>query len=52
MVNLIPADRLPKFTEEEIEMVKGSYDYLGLNHYASKFAKWTGKQGRDWSDDG
>lgn len=26
-------DRLPKFTKEESEMLKGSTDFIGLNHY-------------------
>nr|APM84101.1 GH1 beta-glucosidase [Microcerotermes annandalei] len=29
--------RLPSFTKEEIEMVKGTWDYLGLNHYTTFF---------------
>jgi beta-glucosidase/6-phospho-beta-glucosidase/beta-galactosidase len=29
-------DRLPKFTEEESQLLKGSYDLFMLNHYASK----------------
>ncbi|XP_031768072.2 myrosinase 1-like [Galleria mellonella] len=28
--------RLPAFTKEEVELVKGSYDYFGLNHYTSR----------------
>ncbi|PHU30133.1 Beta-glucosidase 12 [Capsicum chinense] len=31
-------DRLPKFTQEEVEMVKGSYDFLGTNYYTSTYA--------------
>ncbi|XP_070050463.1 beta-glucosidase 13-like [Nicotiana tomentosiformis] len=31
-------DRLPKFTTEQAEMVKGSYDFLGLNYYTSNYA--------------
>ncbi|KAG7300652.1 hypothetical protein JYU34_014960 [Plutella xylostella] len=31
-----PFSRLPDFTQEEIELVRGTYDYLGLNHYTSR----------------
>ncbi|XP_050211262.1 beta-glucosidase 13-like [Mercurialis annua] len=31
-------DRLPKFTKEEIDLVKGSYDFFGINSYTSNFA--------------
>ncbi|GFP95946.1 beta-glucosidase 12 [Phtheirospermum japonicum] len=31
-------DRLPEFTKEEAEMVKGSVDFLGLNYYSAKYA--------------
>ena len=31
-------DILPTFTEEETEMVKGSYDFFALNHYTSVLA--------------
>ncbi|KAH0765987.1 hypothetical protein KY285_001858 [Solanum tuberosum] len=31
-------NRLPKFTSEEAEMVKNSYDFLGLNYYTSSYA--------------
>ncbi|KAL5582972.1 hypothetical protein UlMin_015414 [Ulmus minor] len=30
-------DRLPKFTEEEKELLRDSVDVLGLNHYTSRF---------------
>lgn len=28
---------LPKFTPEEKEMVQGSYDFIGLNYYTSRY---------------
>ncbi|KAK9721944.1 Collagen triple helix repeat (20 copies) [Popillia japonica] len=35
--------RLPKFTEEEVQLVKGTSDFFGLNHYTSELCttmKW------------
>ncbi|OMO73423.1 Glycoside hydrolase, family 1 [Corchorus olitorius] len=29
--------RLPKFTENEVKMVNGSWDYVGINHYSSNY---------------
>lgn len=31
-------DRLPEFTPEQKEMLKGSCDFLGLNHYTTHYA--------------
>ena len=31
----IVKERLPKFSEEEVGLVKGSIDFLGINHYTS-----------------
>lgn len=30
-------ERLPNFTRAEVEMVKGSIDYVGINHYTSYY---------------
>ncbi|XP_048443357.1 beta-glucosidase 24 [Pyrus x bretschneideri] len=38
MVKLV-GSRLPKFTEEQSNMLKGSYDFIGLNYYSSSYAK-------------
>ncbi|RZC53547.1 hypothetical protein C5167_012398 [Papaver somniferum] len=32
-------DRLPKFNKEESDMVKGSFDFLGLNYYTGNYAE-------------
>jgi len=32
-------DRLPKFTDEDIKLIKGSSDYFGLNHYSTSLAQ-------------
>lgn len=34
----IVGDRLPKFTKREQKLVKGSIDFMGLNHYTSYYA--------------
>jgi len=31
-------NRLPKFTEEQSKLVKGSFDFLGLNYYTTNYA--------------
>ena len=33
--------RLPKFTEEHITLIKGSYDWIGFNHYSTQYAYHT-----------
>mmetsp|Transcript_21880 Transcript_21880/g.21058 ORF Transcript_21880/g.21058 Transcript_21880/m.21058 type:complete len:91 (+) Transcript_21880:383-655(+) len=52
MMELITENRLPTFTEEESALVKGSFDFLGLNHYTSKYVHYTGEVGRDYESDG
>lgn len=34
-----PESRLPKFTEEEKMMLKGSADFLGLNYYTAAYVR-------------
>ncbi|KAL9259569.1 Cyanidin 3-O-glucoside 5-O-glucosyltransferase (acyl-glucose)-like protein [Drosera capensis] len=31
--------RLPNFTEDESELVKGSFDFIGINHYSTLYVK-------------
>jgi len=35
----ILGDRLPRFTVKESEMIKGSFDFLGLNYYTTQYAR-------------
>ncbi|KAH7570698.1 hypothetical protein JRO89_XS05G0160700 [Xanthoceras sorbifolium] len=37
-MRLLVGDRLPKFTESESKIVKGSMDFLGLNYYTACYA--------------
>ena len=39
MRNLLE-DRLPNFSEDEGKALKGSFDFIGLNHYTSHYAKY------------
>ncbi|KAJ0037371.1 hypothetical protein Pint_24094 [Pistacia integerrima] len=34
----IVGQRLPKFTKEQSEMVKGSFDFIGINYYTAQYA--------------
>ncbi|KAK3440568.1 hypothetical protein EUGRSUZ_B00859 [Eucalyptus grandis] len=55
MQNIV-GDRLPKFTKEEVKMVKGSMDFVGINQYTAYYindpnqpkAKVPGYQ-QDWN---
>ncbi|XP_038989653.1 furostanol glycoside 26-O-beta-glucosidase-like isoform X2 [Phoenix dactylifera] len=35
----IVRDRLPYFTDEESTMIKGSFDFIGLNYYTARYAR-------------
>ena len=32
-------ERLPHFTHTQSEMIKGSYDFIGINYYTSRYAQ-------------
>lgn len=51
MTSIVTDGRLPTFTDEEAAMVKGSYDYIGFNHYTSSYIKSTNNPGGDWNSD-
>lgn len=36
MQNIV-GNRLPKFTKEEVKMVKGSIDFVGINQYTAYY---------------
>ncbi|GER57074.1 beta-glucosidase [Striga asiatica] len=40
-------ERLPKFSDEERELVLGSYDFIGLNYYTTNWAEYKPKQPGD-----
>jgi len=47
-------DRLPQFTEQQKQDLKGSHDFFGLNHYTSAWVKDAGKyngSNPDWNTD-
>ncbi|XP_019058483.1 PREDICTED: beta-glucosidase 17 isoform X2 [Tarenaya hassleriana] len=39
MRETVVGERLPKFTREEREMVKGSFDFFGVNYYTARFTE-------------
>ncbi|XP_063833911.1 myrosinase 1-like [Ostrinia nubilalis] len=46
--------RLPAFTSEEIELIRGTYDFYALNHYTSKVVRFarSGEKVGGWPLDG
>ncbi|CDP06793.1 unnamed protein product [Coffea canephora] len=38
MTDIVPPDRLQRFSEEESGKLRGSYDFLGLNYYTARYA--------------
>lgn len=52
MTSLVTDGRLPSFTQEESDMLKGSCDYIGLNHYTSNYVGDNStSKGGDWGSD-
>lgn len=39
MMRELVGDRLPKFTKEQSEMVRGSFDFFGINYYTSRYVE-------------
>ena len=52
MTSLITGNRLPKFNSTTSDLLKGSFDFLGLNYYYSNYAQWTGVPGNNFGNDG
>ena len=52
MSSLITGGRLPQFNASMSALIKGSYDFLGLNYYASNYVQWTGVPGDSFGNDG
>ena len=52
MTRLVTGGRLPEFNESMSALVRGSYDFLGLNHYFSNYVRWTGRTGDCYLNDG
>ena len=51
MTSVITGDRLPKFNSSASALLKGSFDFLGLNYYSSSYVKYTGVVGSNYGDD-
>lgn len=51
MVEYVTGGRLPTFNETESALIKGSVDFLGLNHYTTRYIKYTGVVGTDYQSD-
>ncbi len=47
LMRQLVGDRLPEFSDEQSRLLKGSYDFLGLNHYTTRFYSMRGEQERD-----
>ncbi|ONK54967.1 uncharacterized protein A4U43_UnF9060 [Asparagus officinalis] len=39
IMRAVVKDRLPYFTDEETEIVKDSYDFIGVNYYTTRYAR-------------
>ena len=51
MTDIVTDGRIPTFTDDEVNMVKGSVDYIGFNQYTSTYIMNTNNPGGDWSSD-
>ena len=51
MVDLITENRLPTFNASMSNLIKGSYDFLGVNYYSSSYVSYTGVVGNNFPSD-
>ena len=51
MTNFITNNRLPSFNASMSALLKGSFDFLGLNYYSSSYVSWTGVPGTNYGTD-
>ena len=51
MKEYITNNRLPTFTPEEQQIIKGATDYYAINHYTSSYIQHTGIVGDDFGND-
>lgn len=52
MTSRITGGRLPTFNASMSALLKGSYDFMGLNYYTSQYVHYTGIPGTDFGNDG
>ena len=38
-MRMIVGNRLPRFTKQESEMIKGAFDFIGLNYYTTWYSQ-------------
>ncbi|XP_068311227.1 beta-glucosidase 13-like [Pyrus communis] len=39
-MQVLVKERLPKFTEEESKLIKGSFDFVGINYYTTYYSRY------------
>lgn len=47
IMRALVGDALPEFTAEQKELVKGSYNYIGVNYYTARFTISVDKTSND-----
>lgn len=51
MREYITGGRLPNFTDSDSQLIKGAYDFIGINHYTTVYVHYNGSVGSDYSND-